>query len=173
MFAYYHKITGLALTMLTVLLLVYPNIGWSQNQVMLPLLSGQSWQQASQRLAALGLEARRVPPRQPCDDELRINQVISQHPEAGSWLPRGGRVTLVTCAPVVVSLERQVPDLNGLTLAQAKVILQKLNLKMRYSFNHGCLDPFLQGKVIKQQPPPNSQLRRGSIVWISICQGTP
>ena len=162
--------------MLSLLLLVYPNIASSQDKaaevVMVPFLINQHWDQASQTLRAMGLKARRVAPPEDCD-QRQLSQVLSQRPEAGELVRQGTTVTLVTCQPAVIDWRRQVPDLSGLDLGTAKMRLQKLDLKLRVTYRNSCAEPFLQNKIIAQKPPPLSVVKRGTLVWVSICRYKP
>ncbi|MCW2777104.1 MAG: serine/threonine protein kinase [Frankiales bacterium] len=82
--------------------------------------------------------------------------VVAQDPPGGE-LPRGGRVTLqVSKGPERIV----VPDLSGLTDAQAKARLEGLGLKGR-----GVTPPFFGGDTVsRQDPSPGSRVKRGSTV---------
>ena len=164
------------LSLLTLLMfspaLFPPGVGAQDKPlVLVPLLIGQDWQNAQRQLLALGLTARRLPPKQECQEQWRVNQVLEQRPEAGALLARGSGVALITCQPAIIDNNREVPDLSGLNYAQAKQLLQKMSLHLRVVYKDSCLDPFLQNTIIEQEPEPKSIVRRGSVVFAIICRG--
>ncbi len=141
--------------------------------VMLPLLINQTYEQAATRLSGLGLVARRVEPENDCGNQRQLNRVLRQRPEAGELVPLESVVTLVTCPPVIVNINRQVPDLKGLDMAQAKILLRGMDLKLRVGYQSNCTEPFLQNKIVSQHPEPLSTVRRGSLVQVLICRYKP
>lgn len=156
-------------------LLVYPNIARSQDEtlVMVPMLLNQTYNEASTRLRQLGLIPRRLSPPEECTQPMQLNRVLDQRPEAGALLRTGGVVSLVSCQPTIIDLNRQVPDLSGMELAEAKILLQRLGLKLRVLYKNDCFELFLQNKIVEQTPAPQSVVKRGSLVWVRICRYNP
>ena len=154
------------------LTIVYPIISFSQDGrvVMAPMLIDQTYYDASQRLRSLGLKALRIAPPEDCAQERMLNRVLSQRPEAGTLLKPGSSVTLVTCQPALINKTRQVPNLNGMELAEAKMLLQKLDLKLRVIYKNDCFEAFSQNKIVDQQPAAMSMVKRGALVWVRICR---
>lgn len=68
----------------------------------------------------------------------------------------------------------QVPEVTGLTEADARQALQDAGLQARLRRLKSaieCDDSALVGLVLRQSPPPDSLLRRGSWVDLSTCPG--
>ena len=140
---------------------------------MVPMLLNQPFAQAKERLEQLGLKARRVAPPAECTEPMQLNRVLSQRPEAGALVKPGSTISLVACQPSLPNRQRQVPDLHGLDLSQAKNLLHSLDLKLRIGYKSDCLDPFLQNKIVEQSPPANSTVKRGTIIRALICRYRP
>ncbi|MDR1396234.1 MAG: PASTA domain-containing protein [Desulfarculales bacterium] len=142
-------------------------------EIMVPLLLGQSFEEAGDLLAGLGLRAKRLSSGADCSLPGRLNRVQRQYPEAGTMLPRGGEVGLYTCPSVLLNPWRETPDLTGLTLAQARRLAQSLQLKLKAVYKTDCFEPFLGGAVIAQEPEARAPIRRNGLLAVSICGPRP
>lgn len=142
-------------------------------EIMVPLLLGQRFEEASALLAGLGLKGRRLVSGEDCSLPGRLDRVQRQYPEAGTMLARGREVGLYTCPPVFLTPWRETPDLNGLTLTQARRLAQALQLKLKVVYKAECFDPFSRGAVIAQKPEARTSIRRDSILAVSICGPRP
>lgn len=68
----------------------------------------------------------------------------------------------------------QVPAVTGLAEADARQVLQQAGLQARLRRIKGaeeCDDPALAGLVLRQNPAPETLLRRGAWVDLSVCPG--
>jgi serine/threonine-protein kinase len=102
----------------------------------------------------------------PCTSD-QIGKVISTNPGAGSALDQGATVTLNVGAqaqPVTV------PDLTGMSPAQAQAALAKANLQLSQQApsTQPVTDTTQVGKVVAQNPPANSQAQPGTTVSITV-----
>jgi beta-lactam-binding protein with PASTA domain len=86
---------------------------------------------------------------------------------------RGSAVGLHTCPPLLVEQWHEAPDLNGLSLAQARQLAQSLGLKLRIAYVADCYEPFRQGVIISQQPEPRSLIRKGGLLIARFCGPRP
>jgi beta-lactam-binding protein with PASTA domain len=145
----------------------------AQAEVMVPLLLDSRFNEAEFLLNRLGLSARRLPAAEGCSLPDQLNRVRAQYPQAGTMVSRGSAVGLHTCPPLLFSPWQEVPDMNGLNLAQARHLAQTLGLKLRVSYHPDCYDPFRQGVVIAQKPEPGSAVKRGGLLIARICGPRP
>jgi serine/threonine-protein kinase len=105
----------------------------------------------------------------PCTTD-QIGKVLSTTPAGGQQVPQGSSVTLSVgaAAPQV-----QVPDLTGLTQAQAQAALQKANLQLAPNpQTQPVTDTNQVGKVISQTPAATASAAPGSQVTI-VLGGQP
>ncbi len=118
-----------------------------------PSTVGQSQREAGQTLEAAGF---RTAVQQVFSEDVGTGTVVAQDPPGGR-LQRGGTVTLqVSKGPERIA----VPDLSGMTDAQAKAALTALGLK-----GDGVKPLFFGGdRVSQQSPSPGSRVKRGSTV---------
>ena len=101
--------------------------------------------------------------------DVPAGQVLSQRPEAGQSLARGGTVILVVArAPSAVGIA--VPDVVGMTREEAERSLRAEGFQVRPTFSGGPLND--AGKVKGQSPDGGASADRGSWVEIVIVGGT-
>lgn len=120
--------------------------------------TGDPAKDAEQELAGLGFEVTTV---DAFSDTVREGRVISQSPSAGTG-HRGDTITLtVSKGPERVL----VPDLKGMTQAQAKAALEKIDLKLNATRN-----PFSDedATVRYQLTSPGTKVKRGSTVSVFL-----
>lgn len=103
-------------------------------------------------------------------DEVFAGGVISQTPEGNTDAVEGSNVKLVISKgaepkPAIV------PNLVGLSQDDAKAALQKVNLKLSSDITSEASTDYLQGMVIRQDPPADSQLKQGDEVKIVLSAG--
>lgn len=92
--------------------------------------------------------------------------VVGQAPQAGDRVPSSTPVTLqVASSPATTTI---VPELNGLTPAQAEAALTRIHLKL------GAVSPRLDPKarIASQLPPPGSLDAQGESVEIVLAPRT-
>ena len=119
------------------------------------------------RIQELGLEYTSLDVN---DESVPKGYVVRTVPEAGASVPAGQVVT------VYVSLGTDkkmvdVPNVRGLSIANAQAMLESFNLKL------GNVSPvedseYPAGTVIAQNPSEGSQLMEGSTVDLNVSQGS-
>ena len=169
------RFPGLFLLIIIVVLFASSSKAQGQEEapVLTPLLIGFNYDDAAAYLKQLGLTPRRLSAGQDCQHPQQLNRVVAQMPEAGTPLKPGGHVGLYACPPTYHNPWRQVPDLNGFTLIQARNLMQKLDLRLRVAYKPDCYDFFLHGKIIAQDPAPRTLVKNGDLVKAFICGPRP
>ncbi|MBI2073080.1 MAG: PASTA domain-containing protein [Gemmatimonadetes bacterium] len=95
--------------------------------------------------------------------------IVNTRPPAGATLPPGGRVTLVVSigAPTIT-----VPDLNGLTLEEARAVLEQVGLTLGTYFRRTSGER--PGTIIQQTPAPGTLSAPGAAVDLILARrGSP
>jgi len=122
----------------------------------IPTLAGKTYEQAVAALEAIGLRAARAPDQYNNDDSTK-GKVIGASPSQGSTATRGDLVT------ITVSIGRpEVPNLNGLNVAEAEAKLATVGLKLDSKFGPSG------GKVFLSTPSAGSKVAPGSSVDVFI-----
>jgi serine/threonine-protein kinase len=105
------------------------------------------------------------------NDEVPEGDVIRQDPEAGTEVFSGDTILLVVSmgpAPV------QVPDLNGMTPAEAEDALETVNLVLRVANStQPVADEAQHGRVVEQIPEPGVTVEQGDTVTVTLGEFTP
>ncbi|MCH5280638.1 MAG: Stk1 family PASTA domain-containing Ser/Thr kinase [Lachnospiraceae bacterium] len=99
-------------------------------------------------------------------DEVEVNKVISQDPEAGEMVAEGDVITLVISTGAE---EIDVPDVVGKEEEEAIHILEEA--KFIVSITEGYDDNVEEGRVISQDPEAGRKVENGAIITITISQG--
>ncbi|MCR4441184.1 MAG: Stk1 family PASTA domain-containing Ser/Thr kinase [Peptococcaceae bacterium] len=102
-------------------------------------------------------------------EQIPSSQVVNQEPAAGKEVVQGTAVNLIVskgAEPIWVKM----PALTGLTLSQAKSILQNYNLII------GVVQPetsykYAKDVVIRQDPGVDSEILQGSVVNLVVSAG--
>ncbi|MDF1701492.1 MAG: PASTA domain-containing protein [Planctomycetota bacterium] len=101
--------------------------------------------------------------------DIPDGQVLSQRPEAGQSLARGGTVILVVArSPSTVGIA--VPDVGGMSREQAEAALRAEGFQVTTTFSGGALDDV--GRVTAQKPAGGATADRRSWVEIVVVGGT-
>ena len=136
--------------------------GSSATKTRVPEVVGLSTSVAIQKLGQRGYPAivkGRV------SSGARLGTVLEQAPTAGTELDRGQQVTIVVArGPSTV----EVPNVVGLSAAQALVRLQAANLKGR-NVQIQSVQP--KGRVIRQAPAGGRQAKKDSTVVLTVSKG--
>lgn len=131
-----------------------------------PDVVGQEESAAASLLRDQGLVARRQEGDGRFDEEIPRGHIQSQIPAAGSFVKRGGRVTLV------VSLGREVievPDLRSQPVYAAQVSLATAGLAGGRSGDVFCSGG-VSGTVFQQRPAAGDRVSRSTPVDLLLCQ---
>lgn len=94
--------------------------------------------------------------------------IVNTRPPAGATLTPGGRVTLVVSigAPTIT-----VPDLRGLTLEEARRMLEQVGLTLGTYFRR--TSPARPGTIIQQTPAPGTLSPPGAAVAVILARRGP
>ncbi|WP_433870742.1 Stk1 family PASTA domain-containing Ser/Thr kinase [Saccharopolyspora sp. CA-218241] len=137
--------------------------GVGPEQIQVPDLAGLTTQQASQRLAEVGLGLGDTEYRE-TDNESEIGKIMS-------WEPRGVAVSEGTAIKVVVGKEIEtisVPDVRGDTYATAEAFLRGRGFTVNKQVTDSA-EP--ADTVINQSPSGGSEVRPGSEITLVVSNG--
>ena len=129
-----------------------------------PVVVGQTFEQAQSRLSAAHLDAKRV---DAFDERVGRGLVISANPGAGAEVGRSTAVVLT----VSKGPERYaVPTLVGSTATEAKARLAENRLTLGGS-SEAYDEKIPAGQIVSSTPKAGTQLRRGTAVTIVVSKG--
>lgn len=131
--------------------------------VQVPDLVGKSETDALQLLASLGLQERRLPPR---NDPAPPGTVIEQKVAPNTMLPQGSVVEFVLS---LGALQVDVPDITRQQVDSAIQTLEADGFKVERADKPDRTVP--AGFVLSQNPPGNLKLAQGSTVQIVVSAG--
>jgi len=134
--------------------------------VIVPNVVGETQAAAQAELEELGLEVD-VRRRQVDPDETEPGTVVAQDPKRDEEVARGSTVTItVAVEPDTVV----VPSLEGLTVSQAQAELSAADLALGSTLQEssGEID---EGRVIRSDPPVDSEVEPGTAIDIYVSTG--
>jgi len=120
-----------------------------------PDVANLTYEQAAAKVQAFGLVVTRD---ERYDDEVQKDRVIGTRPGVGNKAQRGSTVVVV-----VSSGQPVVPNLNGMTQAQAKTALEAVDLRLGQTYGPNS------GKVILTLPGAGTRVARNSSVNIYLA----
>lgn len=110
------------------------------------------------------------PPQERYSDDYPQGVVMDQEPKVNSKLSKGSGVTLVVSkGPQPANI--QVPDLEGMTVQQARSELDKVKLKLDENISRTASTEYLEGQIINQNPDKGTAVEEGSTVRVSVSNG--
>nr|WP_307726061.1 Stk1 family PASTA domain-containing Ser/Thr kinase [Actinotalea fermentans] len=131
--------------------------------VQIPVMTNFTREQAQQALLDLGFKAENISwPTKNSADVLK-DQVVETDPPAGQFVDPTGPITVYLSSGLV-----DMVDLNGKTEAEARAILQDLNLVADVKYED-VDDPAQVGKVFDQSRPAGP-VEQGATVTITVGQ---
>ena len=136
---------------------------WSTNEVVVPDVVGKQMTLARQILEDKKL---RVNVAETYSADVPPGQVVSQTPEAGSKVKEERLVTIYVSKG---GEELTMPDLKGLTKAEAEAKLQKMGLKLGTVYEKNSDEEV--GTVIQQDPNAGAKISKGQEVDIIVSKG--
>jgi serine/threonine-protein kinase len=138
------------------------NVSNGPAQIAVPPVVGIPFAQASSELQAKGFKVERVEQ----DSNEPADTVLRQDPPANTDAPKGSTITLTTSkGPQTIT----VPDVTSLAEDTARSTLEQSGFKVKV-VRQPANDPSLDGIVLDEKPPPNSQAKQGSVVTIFVGQ---
>jgi eukaryotic-like serine/threonine-protein kinase len=138
-----------------------------KQQVPIPSLVGQTPSAAGQTLGQLGLKVGNQV-NEP-SSTVPFGQVTRTDPPAGTQVVVGTAVTVFVSTGVP---QVTVPDLTNDSKSTASAALQAIGLTPNFS-TQATNDSTQNGKVISQNPPPNSSVNKGSTVNVVLGTFSP
>ena len=155
-----------ALVLLGIFLLVSGVIGGGgSDEVVVPDLTGKTYEEAEAELKELGLEIARG--EDISSQDIEEGRVVSQMPVKDTNVKKGKTITVrLSSGPG----EIEVPDLTNMTYDQAKAALEALGLKI---INGGetFSDTIERGKIASQSPKAQEKAKNGEAVTVYISAG--
>ncbi|MFO7179395.1 MAG: PASTA domain-containing protein [Pseudomonadota bacterium] len=156
-------LTSVLTTTGTVFVIERLGVFQTEQQASVPNVRGLSEGDARANLEAAGLVPI-IGPRE-VSAEAKPGTVLRQSVPAGQNLPRGHQVTLT-----LAEAPPKVPNLAGLTLAEARVALEREGYKLETD------DPVPNaevpaGKVVKQVPSADTPHEKGRTVVVQVSSG--
>ncbi|MCL4440916.1 MAG: Stk1 family PASTA domain-containing Ser/Thr kinase [Firmicutes bacterium] len=110
------------------------------------------------------------PPAEESSSEVAKGLIISQQPAAYQRAPRDTKVKVVVSkGPEPAS--RNVPDLRGMTLDQARAKLAELSLQLDEDKIYQTSTQFLSGRIVSQYPGAGEQAVDGTPVKVYVSNG--
>jgi serine/threonine-protein kinase len=145
------------------IVLVAQVAGENSDQIEVPDVVGESEATARNQLENDGFLVRVQRVR---NDQVDKDEVISQDPEGGELLKKGGTVDLRVSAGAT---EIVVPELTGQNAETAKAELERLGLEpvVTSEFNDS-VDPLL---VLRTEPPAGDRIQVGSEITMVVSKG--
>lgn len=96
--------------------------------------------------------------------------VMDQDPKPNSMISRGSGVLLIVSkGPQPVN--RQVPDLTGLTVESAWAELDKIKLKLDTNVGRAASKDYFAGQIISQNPVKGTEVQEGATVQVILSSG--
>ena len=136
----------------------------TDTQIEMPTVINLTQEKAVKELEKRGLKANIL--RTEESDEYDKGKVMKQDPEANTKVDKGTIVNLVISA----GREIAVPDLSGLTVAEAEEALKDVGLSIgRTSTEYD--DIVAKDLILKQDPKPDTNIQAGSKVDVVVSAG--
>lgn len=136
----------------------------TDTQIEMPTVINLTQEKAVKELEKRGLKANIL--RTEESDEYDKGKVMKQDPEANTKVDKGTIVNLVISA----GREVAVPDLSGLTVAEAEEALKDVGLLIgRTSTEYD--DIVAKDLILKQDPKPDTNIQAGSKVDVVVSAG--
>jgi len=135
-------------------------------EVAMPDVVGKSQEEAERILKEHGLNDIQV--TFSSHPTVQSGMVIAQEPLPGTTIKVNHRITLtISKGPEI----REVPDVVGLTLNDARIKINQHELTVNEPIQEVYSDQYPKGVVVDQDPKPNTKLVRGSGVTLYVSKG--
>lgn len=133
-------------------------------KIPVPDLSGKTYEEAEEELAALGLKIENK--GEVSSDDYKEGEIANQEPVAGTKVEKDSTVA------VVISNGKgsiDVPSVVGKSESEAIDALEELGFKPSKTYSYS--DSVAAGDVISQNPTSGSKAKEGDTITITISQG--
>jgi serine/threonine-protein kinase len=131
--------------------------------VPVPNVVGIRQQLAVQQIERVGLKAE---VRRRADDEAPAGEVVEQNPDAGTRISKGETVVITVSTGVEQVV---VPGVANLSLAEATGLLADAGLE--WEIREVFSERVEAGFVISQEPKPDEEVDRGSVITLRVSKG--
>jgi serine/threonine-protein kinase len=119
------------------------------------------------------------PVKEDYHEQIPKGLIFKQAPAPKDKLKKGSKVTVyVSMGPPPLSPDKVgenqeiiVPSLKGLSLEEARNKLAENGLSLDENFQWETSDQYLSGKIIRQEPPANSQATKKTKVKVVVSEG--
>lgn len=135
-----------------------------EDAVSVPNLVGRSREEVREAIREIGLMLGRV--RDIENEKSPPGTVIKQEPGVGSQLAKGCRVQIDVAVPVPTV---EVGNYTGMTEREALFLMAFTGLTMN---SERRISDKPSGRIIAQNPPPGSRVRKGTYVRVIISSGS-
>jgi beta-lactam-binding protein with PASTA domain len=139
----------------------------SSGDVLVPAFTGQTYDDATAECAQLHL-ACTVVARQP-SEQYPLDVVMGQQPAQGSHVREGRAISLVVSTGIHIFA---MPDLRFESLRNARLQLGNVKLDLAGTKTVPN-DDVPANYVVQQVPPPQSSVREGTAVTLTLSKGPP
>jgi beta-lactam-binding protein with PASTA domain/predicted Ser/Thr protein kinase len=137
-------------------------LGGGGGTVEVPNLQGMTEEQASETLEGLGLKLGDIEDQYIEDETQQAGMVISQDPEWGTLLAKGEKVG------VTVTRELRMPEVTGMTRAEAEDALKKLGITVIEVNTRSVEDEEDVDRVLSQNPPDGQLISPATSVELEV-----
>ena len=132
----------------------------------IPDLTNKNYKQARDTLESMGFIVK----LQATENEvIEVGKVISTNPSANTSVIEGSTITVYYAVDTSAESQFKMPDLEGKTLDEAKVILEKSGLVV--SKVEKVDSSISENVVVSQSPADGSPVRKGDEVIITVSTG--
>ena len=160
------------IALVAAVLVVGLGIAWAlgafgAGSVAVPSVVGMPEQEASSTIVVNGLKVGEVTTGN--SSEYAAGEVMEQNPPAGTRVKGGTAVNLVVSAGVE---QVKVPNVAGMTEADAILELEKAGLDVAVPVTREFSPDVAEGTVISSDPPASTAVAKGSKVVLIVSKGT-
>lgn len=135
--------------------------------VTVPDLRGESFSKAEEQLKPLKVRLRVA--RKEISESDPADEILDMDPTPGEKIYEGGTISVVVSAG---SRFVEVPDLRGMTVDKARLLLDSLDLKLDESIEEEYDREAVRGMVLRQVPTSGSRVERRTAIRLTISSGT-
>lgn len=135
--------------------------------VTVPDLRGESFSKAEEQLKPLKVRLRVA--RKEISETDPADEILDMDPTPGEKIYEGGTISVVVSAG---SRFVEVPDLRGMTVDKAKLLLESLDLKLDEHIDEEYDREAPRGMILKQIPNSGSRVERRTAIRLTISSGT-
>lgn len=143
----------------------------SRKMVGVPMLVGESRRKVQTNLKTLGFQADSVRYKPYEYDDEVLGLLYNEQPiDSGASVPDGAMIVLVV-GRADTTVTRTVPNLLGLTLAEAAATIEAFELSLgvqQYDVEPASAEEKSQYKIFSQTPDPGTSVYRGKVINLKL-----